>query len=168
MEGRNSHYGVAYPECQHIPKSVRKEVTAAQARALPRSKGENVLPLYERKISDFKRMKLCSLETNENLKCRWESYIKNIEGMKRTAFQFPDISNLHFHNGGIKYLPSLTPANRSSNRRQMGLGPGVDKLGQLPIPYDLYGSKTIAKPKPKPGESSKVKGKQKRKPRERH
>ncbi|XP_035454041.2 uncharacterized protein LOC118278793 [Spodoptera frugiperda] len=133
MEGK--HFSPQYPDCNHIArKYVKVEISDDLARQLA-AEDNAVYPIYEKKLSDYERMKNNSLQTNELLRCRWKSFVRNIEKRKHEPFIFPNLRDFHFVNNSLQYRPNETITNRPSYRFQMGEGPGVDKFGQIPIPH---------------------------------
>ncbi|CAH1642020.1 unnamed protein product [Spodoptera littoralis] len=124
------------PECDHIvPKYVKVEINDDLAKELA-LEDNPVYPLYEKRLSDYERMKNNSLQRNELLQCRWKCFVKNIDKRKKQPFIFPNLRDFHFVNCHLQYKPNETISNRLSYRFQMNEGPGVDTYGQIPIPHD--------------------------------
>ncbi|XP_052757164.1 uncharacterized protein LOC128202104 [Galleria mellonella] len=111
-----------------------------------------VLPLLEKKLYDHALQKYYSLECNEVLSCRWKHYADNRQGGRRTPFNFPKVEyvfsiDFHFYNYVNRYMPLQSVSNRAHYRLHLFPGPGVDALGQKPIPNDLQLRKTAGRQK---------------------
>ncbi|KAF9419600.1 hypothetical protein HW555_003878 [Spodoptera exigua] len=137
----SKRFAPQYPECDHIVRKYEKlEINEELAKRLA-LEDSRIYPLFEKKLYDYERMKNSSLETNEFLKCRWKSFVRNIEKRVKEPFIFPSVRDFHFLNSFLQYTPNETVTNRSSYRYQMGEGPGVDTYGQVPISRDTTPSK---------------------------
>uniref|UniRef100_A0A2A4JKD6 Uncharacterized protein n=1 Tax=Heliothis virescens TaxID=7102 RepID=A0A2A4JKD6_HELVI len=97
---------------------------------------DNVCPLYEQKVHEYKLMKNGSMYTNDRLKNAWKHLVHNVETIKRQPYQFHHLNDFHFINYTVRYNPSQTISNRPTYRFNLKSGPGVDTYGQVPIPSD--------------------------------
>nr|XP_049704265.1 uncharacterized protein LOC126056176 [Helicoverpa armigera] len=126
-----------FPECE-IYKKKKVEIEVNQEQALEMFQGlDAVCPLFEEKVHNYKLMKHVSLCTNDLLRCRWKSMVRNIEGWKKQPYQFLHLNDFHFNNYAVQYNPAETVANWPTYRVHLKCGPGVDAYGQIPIPSDL-------------------------------
>ncbi|KAL0808646.1 hypothetical protein ABMA28_013084 [Loxostege sticticalis] len=133
-----------YAACSHHeraqPVTVLDEATVSSF-----SSDYRVLPLFEKKLYDNAHLRHYSLRRNRLLSCRWRRYVDTRLGRTRYPFQFPRVDDLHFYNYHNRYAPAQSISKAARHHRQMGIGPGVDKYGQLPIPIDMHLRKTVAK-----------------------
>ncbi|KAG6460284.1 uncharacterized protein LOC115450064 [Manduca sexta] len=133
--------------CDHIlrPKlilSINEEISKVIGQDY------RILPIFEKGLFEYNCKKHYSLENNEYLKCRWKEYKRNIESRVYSPFQFIDIRDYHFYNCRNRLIPSQSLHTKVVFVRKLRPGPGVDAIGQLPIPNELHmkrGVKKIAK-----------------------
>ncbi|KAL0853073.1 hypothetical protein ABMA27_012848 [Loxostege sticticalis] len=112
------------------------------------------LPIFEKGMHEYTYTKHYSLKNNEYLKCHWEKLKRNIEGRVYAPFQFLDIRDYHFYNCRTRLIPALSIHTKTDFRRKLKPGPGVDHIGQMPIPQELHlkrGEKKIKRPMSKKG-----------------
>ncbi|XP_026743949.1 uncharacterized protein LOC113505455 [Trichoplusia ni] len=123
-----------------------------------------VLPTFEKSMYERAFMEYCSFQKNQRLKCKWESYVLNVDGKVFAPFQFPDIRDLHIDKHSIRYMPSENRF-RYNNRLTLRAGPYIDERGPLPIPNEMLYSrggegkvskKSAQKQKQKPKKSLKT------------
>ncbi|KAM3957683.1 uncharacterized protein ACR2FA_008396 [Aphomia sociella] len=125
-----------YLDCDHV-KRLQPEYSIDEALSKEIGNNFRTIPTFAKGVFEQIFIRHYSLERNEFLACRWRQYKRKIEGKAFTPFQFPDIRDLHFHNGAIKYMPSASIHRTSNFKRKMNRGPGVDYYGQMPIPQEL-------------------------------
>ncbi|CAG9106283.1 unnamed protein product [Plutella xylostella] len=125
-----------YPACDHIKRPVR-DATATKEIIKSIEEDFRTLPTFEKGLFDYTTKKHYSLERNEFLKCRWNEYKKGLSERKFTPFQFVDVRDYHFHNSRTQYKPEESQYRKSDHRFTLRTGPGVDHIGQVPIPNEL-------------------------------
>ncbi|KAJ8705708.1 hypothetical protein PYW08_012754 [Mythimna loreyi] len=137
----------AYPDC----KMPREPPAADSDKDIAEKVGHNykVLPLFEKSLFEHKYIQYYSLETNKFLNCRWRSYVEHYEEREFAPFTFVDIRDFHFYNGMNRLLPSESIHRTTHFPYKLGVGPGVDFRGQMPIPQDMMMKRGISKPKGK-------------------
>ncbi|KAG6460279.1 hypothetical protein O3G_MSEX011865 [Manduca sexta] len=125
----------------------RKEPDYSVSEEIAKAIGGNfrIIPTFAKGQYEYVLKRHYSLERNELLSCRWEQYKKNIEQREFAPFQFPDVRDLHFHNCVIRFLPNESIHRFPQYNKKMRAGPGVDFVGQIPIPQELL-MKRITKP----------------------
>ncbi|KAJ8704011.1 hypothetical protein PYW07_013305 [Mythimna separata] len=134
-----------YPDCEikRQPPSVDVDKDIAEKV----SKDYKVLPLFEKYLFEHKYKQYYSLQTNKFLNCRWRSYVKHYEERTFAPFSFVDIRDFHFYDGMIRLLPSESIHRTTNFPFKLGIGPGVDYAGQMPIPQDMMMKRGVSKPK---------------------
>ncbi|KAJ0170018.1 hypothetical protein K1T71_014624 [Dendrolimus kikuchii] len=137
-----------YAECKHIQRT-QPEYIVNDEIAKEIGRQYRTLPTFEKGLYEHVYKNHYSLERNEYLKCRWKAYKKNIENRIFAPFQFPDHSDLHFHNCAVRFMPNLSIRNVPNFRKKLKPGPGVDYGGQMPIPEELQLKRGIEKNKKK-------------------
>ncbi|XP_031766515.2 uncharacterized protein LOC113510096 [Galleria mellonella] len=125
-----------YVECAHI-KRVQPEYSIDEAILKEIGNNYRTLPTFAKSVFEQVYIRHYSLNRNKFLACRWEQYKRHIEERTYAPFQFPDIRDLHFHNGTTKYMPSVSLHRIPEFKMRMNCGPGVDSYGQMPIPQEL-------------------------------
>ncbi|KAL0808644.1 hypothetical protein ABMA28_013082 [Loxostege sticticalis] len=128
-------------------------VTVNKEIATEIGRNYRTLPIFEKGMHEYTYIKHYSLKNNEYLKCHWEKLKRNIEGRVYAPFQFLDIRDYHFYNCRTRLIPALSIHTKTDFRRKLKPGPGVDHIGQMPIPQELHlkrGEKKIEKKKKRP------------------
>ncbi|KPJ01326.1 hypothetical protein RR46_01104 [Papilio xuthus] len=120
-------------------KAVRTKPDMTVTEEIAKAIGSNyrTVPAFEKGLFDYVLTKHYSLERNQYLKCRWLEYKRGYEKRVFAPFQFPSHRDLHFHNGAVRFRPAESIHRRTDYRMQLQPGPGVDRQGQMPIPYEL-------------------------------
>ncbi|RVE52020.1 hypothetical protein evm_003298 [Chilo suppressalis] len=88
-----------------------------------------------------------SLKTNELLKCHWAKYKREYGDRVFAPFQFLDIRDYHFYNCRNRLLPAESIHTKKEFRFKLKPGPGVDHMGQMPIPQELHVKRGVDRPK---------------------
>ncbi|XP_013134171.1 PREDICTED: uncharacterized protein LOC106100003 [Papilio polytes] len=124
-------------ECK---RAVRHKPDMTVTEEIARAIGNNyrTVPAFEKGLFDYVLTKHYSLERNQYLQCRWLEYKRGYEKRVFAPFQFPSHRDLHFHNGAVRFRPAESIHRRTDHRMQLQPGPGVDRYGQMPIPYELF------------------------------
>ncbi|XP_072943220.1 uncharacterized protein [Epargyreus clarus] len=128
--------GSLYPECKHV-KRPKPDSRVTEEISKEIGSKYRTLPAFEQGLFEYVYTKHYSLQRNELLKCTWEEYKKHIEFRVFAPFQFPNIRDLHFHNGSVQFRPSESIYKYPEYKKKLRPGPGVDNRGQLPIPQEL-------------------------------
>ncbi|XP_063836999.1 uncharacterized protein LOC135086125 [Ostrinia nubilalis] len=139
---KNDDAASPYAACRHI-KRTQPDISVDEAIVKTFSNDFRVLPLFEKKLFDYTRVRHYSLRRNRLLGCRWRRYIDTNMGRERNPFQFPKVDDFHFYNYHNRYAPSQSICKIARHHRQLAPGPGVDKYGQMPIPDDMHLRKTV-------------------------
>ncbi|KAJ2945066.1 hypothetical protein O0L34_g9124 [Tuta absoluta] len=126
-----------------------KEQAVDTVMANAASETFRVLPCCEKSYYDNKFIKSHSMQANELLRCRWQRYRDNYHNRKISAFNFSVVNDLHFYNYTIRNAPDMTLSRRTDFTMKLKPGPGFDKLGEQPIPNELFMKRGPAKKKVK-------------------
>ncbi|XP_075988976.1 uncharacterized protein LOC142984960 [Anticarsia gemmatalis] len=131
------------------PRTKPNYDTVDEATSKQIAENFRVIPMFEKGMFDMVYKRHYSLDRNENLKCAWAEYKRNVEKKVYSPFQFPDDRDVHFYNCGIRFLPSESLHTKPTFRNSLKPGPGVDYGGQMPIPQELHYKRTSGTKRPK-------------------
>ncbi|XP_049883535.1 uncharacterized protein LOC126379003 [Pectinophora gossypiella] len=149
--------------CEHI-KRTPPDRTITEDMTKQIAQNYRTLPSFEQTCFDLSCIKQYSMERNQLMRCRWKEY-KHIEKKEFQPFFFPDHRDLHFHQSMVRFNPSLSKFRQTDHRKKLKPGPGVDRLGQMPIPVELQMKRGIERDEDKKEKVPKIKymGKKKNK-----